>query len=277
MKGNARAVPHIAQAGLRDTLKEQGYFLACICKPEQDLELCDSDTLISQQCRVIKREFLNTDVLRICLSVPENFCFKAGQYISLVRDDGLARSYSIASIPQHELLELHIRLVPNGAMSLWIKNFLKVDDCVSIKGPFGHCSYHTTNSEKPLLLMGTGTGLAPLFGILKDAIFQKHVGPIFLFHGGKTPSALYLSQELRALSKDKPHFQYYPCVLREGTNDIVAMAMDQYVLKNFPWLKSARIYLCGDPSFVTSMRKKLFIAGASSKEIYADAFLPSIR
>lgn len=277
MKGNPLALPHTAQAGLRDTLKEQGYFLACVCRPEQDLELFDSDALILQQCQVIKREFLNADVLRMCLSVPENFNFKAGQYICLVRDDGLTRSYSIASVPHNEQLELHIRLIPNGTMSLWIKNSLKNDDCISIKGPFGHCSYSATNNEQPLLLMGTGTGLAPLYGILKDAMLQKHRGPIVLFHGGKTPSSLYLTEELRELSKEKPQFQYRPCVLSEGTNDIIEIPMDHYVINNIPWLKSARIYLCGDPSFVTSMRKKLFIAGASSKEIYADAFLPSIR
>jgi NAD(P)H-flavin reductase len=117
--------------------------------------------------------------------------------------------------------------------------------------------------------------LAPLYGILRDALKNGHSGPIWLFHGGRNPFSLYLKDQLTEISLLYPNFQYRPCVLSDGTDTIPQIAIDQHILKNFQDLKNARIYLCGDPSLVNTLRKKLFLAGASSKEIYADPFLPS--
>jgi NAD(P)H-flavin reductase len=110
---------------------------------------------------------------------------------------------------------------------------------------------------------------------VQDALQQKHVGPIWLFHGGRNPFSLYLKEELQQIALHNQNFQYRPSVLSGALEGIPEIALDRDILENFPDLKKSRIYLCGDPSLVNLLRKKLFLAGASSKEIYADAFLPS--
>jgi CDP-4-dehydro-6-deoxyglucose reductase len=58
-------------------------------------------------------------------------------------------------------------------------------------------------------------------------------------------------------------------------DDLAVGPIDQIVLKRFPKLSGWRAYVCGDPAIVHSLKKKLFLAGAASKDIYADAFVPA--
>jgi CDP-4-dehydro-6-deoxyglucose reductase len=124
-------------------------------------------------------------------------------------------------------------------------------------------------SEQPLLLIGTGTGLAPLYGILHDALAQGHSGPIHLVHGAVRSSGLYLQDELARLAEANANISYTPTTL-EADGPI-----DQFVLKRFPKPSGFRAFLCGDPAIVQTLRKKLFLSGMDFKEIYADAFLPA--
>lgn len=275
MKSKTPDIPAHAQNGLKESLKKQNYFLACVFKPEMDFEISDPSSEIEIQGQIRNLDLLNDEIVRLRIEPLQEFVFRAGQYITLLRKDGLARSYSIASLPSLGYFELHIRVIKNGKMSSWIKNTLKAGEKISVRGPNGNCFYSTQTKLQPILLAGVGTGLAPLYGILKDALQKNHSGPIELFHGGRNPSSLYLQNELQDLASQHSNFKYHPCVLSEGTVQTPEIPLDQNILKNFHFLKSARIYLCGDPSVVNSLRKKLFIAGASSKEIYADAFLSS--
>lgn len=268
-------IPSYAQNGLKESQKQQGYFLSCVFKPEMDLDISDPGTEIEIQGQIRKIHLIHQEVIGLQIEPTEGFTFRAGQYITLIRKDRLARSYSISSLPSTGCLELHIRVIPNGKMSSWIKHTLREGEQVSIRGPNGNCFYSTPTKLQPILLAGTGTGLAPLYGILKDALQQNHSGPIWLFHGGRNRFSLYLQDELQKIATVHENFKYFPCVLSEGSSEIPEIPLDQNILKNFHFLKDSRVYLCGEPLVVNSLRKKLFIAGASAKEIYADAFLSS--
>lgn len=145
-----------------------------------------------------------------------------------------------------------------------------------LQGPSGACFYTEGKPEQPLLLAGTGTGLAPLIGIVRDALAREHRGPIWLFHGAVHTAGLYLYQELRLLAGRFRNFRYIPTVLEGAPPEGgVTGALDQCVLSTFPNLDGWRGYVCGDPAFVNSLRKKIFLAGIASKEIHTDAFVPS--
>ncbi|MDP1166043.1 hypothetical protein Q6281_31615, partial [Klebsiella pneumoniae] len=66
--------------------------------------------------------------------------------------------------------------------------------------------------ERPLILIGTGSGIAPLHGILRDALRQGHTGPIHIYHGTRQPEDLYLDQSLHDLASRHDNVHYYPCV-----------------------------------------------------------------
>jgi NAD(P)H-flavin reductase len=170
-----------------------------------------------------------------------------------------------------------VALLPNGRMSGWLHAEAQPADRVDLIGPLGTCFYTPADSEQPLLLAGTGTGLAPLYGIARDALSQNHRGEIHLFHGCLTRAGLYLERELRELQAKYPNFHYYPCALNGPVEDEVHLgAIDAYIKETLPSLKGHRVYLCGHPDTVKLLQKNAFLAGASMHDILADAFLPSV-
>ncbi len=278
MRAHSSSPPKKSQIGLKDTLQASGYFLSCICSPDEDMEvsLPGSDTVARIGARVHAKSMLNADILRLILRCDEKFDFKAGQFISLHRPDGLIRSYSIANCMNGDgVVELHIRKLPNGQMSGWVQDILEIGDTIELTGPSGSCFYIPNNLEGGILLIGTGSGLAPLNGIVRDALAQGHQGPILLYHGSWKPAGLYLVEELRQLSREHSNFEYNPCV-DEDAEDFMKMGRaDQIALCEVPNLKGWSVFLCGHPEMVRTARKSAFLSGASMASIYADPFVIS--
>ena len=139
----------------------------------------------------------------------------------------------------------------------------------------GHCHYLEGNSEQPLLLIGTGTGLAPLYGIIRDALENhNHSGEIHLFHGSRDASGLYFEDKLREMEKNHPNFHYMPCLSGEvKSRKYTKGRANQIALEKFIKLDGWRVYLCGQPDMVLQTKRMAYLQGASLKEIYADAFL----
>ena len=240
-----------------------------VTTPGQDVRLGATITSLN---------LLSRDVLQVRLRCDAAISFRAGQYVSVVRESGLARSYSVASLPEEGELELHVRRIAGGKMSGWLHNGARVGERVTILGPSGECFYVPGKEEQPMLLIGTGTGLAPLYGIVRDALRHQHRGPIHLFHGALHSGGLYLVDELRRLAKRHSQVEYTPSVLNGSESEGLAIgSIDQVVLKRFPKLNGWRGYVCGDPDLVKSLKKKLFLSGMASRDIYSDAFLPAAQ
>jgi len=267
--------PSESQNGLKDTLKQQNYFLACICRPTGDMTIGLSSVSPRHTVKVLEKDLLNESVMRIHLEKPADFSYRAGQFINLLRpSDELTRSYSLASVPDDDFLDLHIKRVPDGQMSSWIFDTLRVGDEVIFFGPAGDCFYVPGKPEQPLLLIGTGTGLAPLYGILRDVLSEGHTGAVHLFHASLAAPGLYLVQELRDFAAQYGHFNYTPCVLQgetpEGGKQGNIADLPAQVLGS---LSGYRIFLCGDPPIVNALRQKSFLAGASMQDIFSDPFV----
>ena len=280
MQAERGEVPAQAQEGLKASLKAQGFFLACQCIPTQDMCVRDPDTLgFETLVRVSEKHFLNASVIALTLTPESPFEGRPGQYLTLMTPQNLARSYSITSDPEREsVITLHIKLFPDGAMGQWLRS-ASLGDEMRVRGPYGGCFYaQEEDTSFPLVLAGTGTGLAPLYGILKDALAKGHEGPIHLFHGSLKAQDLYLEEELRALDNQHANFTYIPCVLHtDGASSAYIQGdFKEIVLKGLPQDKArARLFLCGAPEMVNTLKTKAFLAGLSSKYIFADAFLPS--
>ncbi len=269
------SVPASSQSGLKPTLCSQNYFLACQLVPDEDITVTlPDDALVTGHAIVAGLDRLNEDICRVLLEPATALYYHAGQYISLRRQDGLARSYSLASVPsvdQH--LELHVRRMDNGRMSNWINDALKVGDPMDFRGPYGDCFYLPDAPEQDLLLIGTGTGLSPLVGIARDALQSQHRGDIHLFHGSRAIKDLYLDRYLRELADAHPNFHYQACVTGESTPDGVRQGRaNNIAFSEFPDLSGKRVFVCGLPEMVHSARKTAYLNGAAMDDIMADAF-----
>lgn len=272
-----------AQQGLKPGLVAQGYFLPCVCVPEEDLEVAapGEGVIARVEAVVVQKVPLNREIIRLRLRCQGRFPHRAGQFVHLRRNDGLVRSYSIASVPSADEdpeIDLHVRRLAGGAMTEWIHDSLDAGDSLEIAGPAGDCWYAGEDPEQPMLLIGTGSGLAPLWGIVQDAVDRGHTGPIRLYHGSWRAEGLYLVEELRQLVREVAGFEYHPCVDAFDGEPLEGYRLgraDQVALDDNPQLKGWRVYLCGHPDLVAATRKKAFLAGASMREIFADPFVLS--
>ncbi len=268
------AVPHAAQAGLKDTLRAQGYFLPCVCHPLDDLEIARPDAALTRIEAVVSHITpLSQDVVCVGLSGSQPVHYRPGQFINLFKDETTARSYSLASVAADGELRLHVRRFANGQVSQWIHHELQTGDLVQLSPPTGNCFYLPGNPEQPMLLIGTGTGLAPLYGIARDALQQGHQGPIHLYHGSRDQAGLYLVEQLQAMLQQHANFHYWPCVSGEQVPEgfVPGRALD-VALAETPALEGWRVFLCGNPEMVKTARKRAFLAGAAMRDIFSDAF-----
>jgi len=279
LKATAGTVPKSAQLGLKPSQQQQGYFLSCVCRPEAALSVERCDAAATYEARVLRVESLSAEVLRVWLSRPAGLEFRAGQFVQLERPgDGLMRPYSLASLPSEDELELHVARLPNGRMSGWLAN--AVGQPLLVRGPFGECSYTMGEPDRPLILAGTGTGLSPLLGVLREAAENEHLGPISLFHGSRQLTGLYLRAELATLAARLPTLSLIGSVLsltaeeqqQPGPWQLETGELDQLVISRYPKPVEHRLFLCGNPALVQRLRKRAYLAGASLSRIHCDAF-----
>ncbi len=266
-------LPPASQEGLTPGQKATGYFLACVCVPTSDLVIMrpgDVGREIDAEVRAIEK--LAPDIVRLRLEA-DGFDYRPGQFLELIARDDLRRHYSLASHPdEDDFLELHIRLHDNGRMSRLLRNEIIAGARLRIAGPSGACIYEGVDPDQPMALIGAGTGLAPLYGVLREALGCGHRGPIRLYHGARNTSGLYLGDALQSLAGRQAHFDYKPVVLDPSAplgGDVSALA-----LATVTGFAETAFFLCGGENLVNRLRREIFLRGASLNQIRADVFLP---
>ena len=272
--------PASSQTGLSEAWIDRGCFLACQCIPSEALDVEACDAVGTFESRVASVEHLASDVIRVQLEAPSGFEYRAGQFLQLERDGGVSRPFSIASLPGAGLIELHVALRRGGAMSPWLSSALAQP--IRVRGPFGECFYFDNEPERPLLLAGTGTGLAPLLGVTRAALAANHRAPIHLYHGSSRREGLYLMGELATLSAQAPTLSVYGSVLSaEGTGhtlssercQVQAESLDRLILNDPLDFAACRVYLCGGPEMVQRLRQRIYLSGAPRSRIHCDPFV----
>jgi len=268
--------PASSQIGLKKSLQKKGYFLACTCKPETDMQVSwPNDHDIFGHATVLTKEFISSDICRLTLETSIPLYYHAGQFINLKRSNRVIRSYSLASVPSLDnYLEVHIKRKENGKFSNWIFDRVEPWKNIDIQGPGGECYYRTGFQKMNLLLIGTGTGIAPLTGIARDALNSDHQGDIYVYHGSHDVNGLYLHQELTRMQQDYSQFNYSGCVsstevpdqhFRHGRAHDIAFS-DHSILDN--WV----VFMAGLPAMITSASHMAEQAGVQKQHILAESF-----
>jgi len=264
-----------SQKAIRPGLQSAGYFLPCVCVPDENLELAQPrEADLYSRAVVTVKELFAKDVCRLCLEPSTPLYYHAGQFINLKHPCGLTRSYSLASVPMENVnLELHVKRVPGGEFSNWIFDKLAQGDELEFHGPHGNCYYVPGSVNQNLLLIGNGTGAAPLLGIVRDALFSHHEGKILLFHGSHTAEGLYLHKQFQELAQDHSNFLYFPCVSGDQVPDghlkgraHIAAFTHCHDLHNW------HVFVAGHPQMVREVEATSLRLGAAPGEIHADPY-----
>ena len=278
-------IPVQSQAGLSAAEKNLGYFLPCVCVVQSDMSIRHiGSASAAVETEVISSELLPQNILILKLRAP--FSFKAGQFCNLFKDEKIFRSYSIASKTDDDLLEFHIKAIESGKFSSWAKAELKPGDKIRVQGPYGKCIYtkEADSQKQNLLLAGIGTGLAPLIGVIKDALGDNRDTNIDLVLGSKSSDGFYLSETLEDLSSQYPNLSVHWLHAADDVSDpklvnpkSVAGDIYEFVKTQYPNLSGHRVFLCGAESFVKKMKKTCYLNDASLSDIMSDVFTPSSK
>lgn len=266
----------------------QGFILTCRAVPQSDLVL-ESRQVTDESAFPIKKmpvrvaalEKKSADVVQLRLQLPatETFRYHAGQYIEFILRDGARRAYSMANAPHTQAeapgVELHIRHMPGGKFTDHVFGAMKEKDILRVEGPFGSF-YLREDSDKPIVLLASGTGFAPIKALIEHLQFKGSTRAVTLYWGGRRPQDLYLHDWVLARAAEMPQLRYVPVVsdaLPEDSWSGRTGFVHQAVLDDFADLSGHQVYACGAPIVVESARTAYSAErGLPAEEFYADAF-----
>ena len=228
-------------------------------------------------CRVNKLEHLAHDVIRIYLKIPESqrLQFLAGQYIDVLLKDHAPRAFSIANAPHDDdYIELQIRHVSGGYFSAQLFNQIQEKALLRIKGPLG-TFFLREDSERPSILIGGGTGFAPLKGMLEHAFYTAVDKPLHLFRGVRARRDLYLDELPRQWQQQHENFQYTPVLSEPMAEDDwsgeTGFVTDS-VIRHYPDLSAYDVYMSGPPVMVEAGHSLFLKHGLDETRFFSDAF-----
>jgi CDP-4-dehydro-6-deoxyglucose reductase len=228
-------------------------------------------------CRVSHIEHLAHDVIRIYLKVPDSqrLLFLAGQYIDILLKDNRRRAFSIANAPHDdEFIELHVRYVEGGYFSDQVFHHMKEKAILRIQAPLG-TFYLREESERPVILVGGGTGFAPLKGMLEHAFHSEVKRPLHLFWGVRARRDLYLPELPVHWTEQHENFSYTPVLSEPGPEDDwtgeTGLVTDS-VIRQYPDLGQFDIYMSGPPVMVNAGHALFSGHGMDESRFFSDAF-----
>jgi CDP-4-dehydro-6-deoxyglucose reductase, E3 len=215
-------------------------------------------------------------VLKLQLPANEKLQYHAGQYVEFILRDGARRSYSMANAPHtSEQLELHIRHLPGGKFTDHVFGTMKEKDILRVEGPYGSF-YLREDSAKPIILLASGTGFAPIKAIIEHAKMKHSMRPMHLYWGCRSKADVYLHEWALAAAADMPNLTYIPVLSDAKPEDAWQGRtgfVHQSVLQDLPDLSGHQVYACGVPVMVDSARRDFTaLAGLPEDEFFADSF-----
>ena len=228
--------------------------------------------------RVSSLERKSHDVMIVRLQLPANdpFNYRPGQYVEFLLRDGSRRSYSMANAPHNGPgLELHVRHMPGGKFTDHVFGVMKEKEIQRIEGPFGSF-FLREDSDKPMVLLASGTGFAPIKALIEHMQFQGITRRATLYWGGRRPEDLYMEDWVRAKLLEMPNLDYVPVISDALPQDAWTGRtgfVHRAVLEDLPDLSGYQVYACGAPIVVDSARNDYCeLAGLAEEEFFADAF-----
>jgi CDP-4-dehydro-6-deoxyglucose reductase len=265
-----------------------GFILTCCATPQTDCVVearsvpgAGEFPILKLPSRVLSLEKPTADVAVLKLQLPanQNLQYRAGQYVEFILREGARRSYSMANAP-HLLgtppaIELHIRHMPGGKFTDHVFGAMKEKDILRMEGPFGSFFLREA-SEKPLVLLASGTGFAPIKALIEHMEFKGITRPAVLYWGCRSKADLYLHEWAEAAAARLPHLRYVPVLSEPKPEDGWTGRtgfVHQAVMADLPDLSGHQVYACGAPVMVESAQRD-FIAKCHlpEDEFFADSF-----
>lgn len=281
---------------LNDMERESGHILLCrsIAYSDMEVELLNYDEEILSKSIAVKTfegkitqiDRLTHDIrgIRIALTAPMKFW--AGQYVDITvtteKGETITRSFSMANTPdQTEELAFIIKKYPEGRFSGELDaGGIQVGAAVTVTGPYGTC-FRREEREGPVILVGAGSGMAPIWSILHDHLASGEDRPVYFFYGARTRDDLFHLDRIEALVADHPGVRFIPVLSHadddgdwSGDRGFVHERVDA-VLKELDLDGEGDVYACGPPPMIDALQPVLFMNGFDAERVFFDRFTTS--
>jgi len=210
------------------------------------------------------------------LECDRDFNYLPGQFVNLKFEDPfgkqgqMQRAYSIASKPNGKCFELCIEIIENGCGTTYIDSWV-VGEKIQIKAPFGHCTLNEDNQEE-LILIATGTGIAPIKSILETLAAQKDTRRIDFFFGLRYEEDLIYQAEIEALAKELPNLNYKLTLSKPSENWTGLKGRVTSHLKNFDMSHLPDLFICGSLAMAKDVMQIAKEKGIERKKIHLEAY-----
>ncbi len=236
----------------------------------------------------IKRIIEETkDSVTLCFKQPglRKINYKAGQYITLIlRINGrkYARPYSLSSAPSVDsFLEITVKRIPDGIVSNYINNELKVGDVLEVMEPMGDFTFDSLNPARTIYLWGIGSGITPLYSLTKEILKTRPNTSIHLVYGNKLKESTIFSKQLLHLHQENAnklkltHFYSQENIINDGkevlkgriTPDFVSNLVSQ----NANYKESVH-YICGPIGLKDTIKSTLFTLNIPASSVFTEDF-----
>jgi propane monooxygenase reductase subunit len=275
---------------LADYEREQGYVLLCRSHAYSDLTVellnYDEETILSGlpvqtvQTVVSAIEPLTHDIKHLVLQLvePRELRFRAGQYVDIrIPGSEEHRSYSMANTPAtNSHLEFILKVFPGGRFSSLLDESF-VGTALEVTGPYGSCILRE-NSERDVVLIGGGAGMAPLWSLLNDIAARGLQRRVTFYYGARSRRDLFYLDKIDELRARLPEFRFIPALSEplpqdhwQGETGLIT----EVVARTLSAGSEVDVYLCGPAAMIDAALPLLVRKGIREERMLFDKFTPT--
>ena len=221
-------------------------------------------------------------VKTLVLESPDWPGHRSGQHVDvrLTAEDGYQaqRSYSIASAPENERLEITVERLDDGEVSPYLAEELVVGDKLELRGPIGGYFVWEAGQDGPLLLVAGGSGVVPLMAMLRHRAATGADVPARLLYSSRTLEEVIYRDELDRLSATDPALEVHYALTREQPEGWSGYArrVDEEILRETVYPNGEGVaFVCGPTRFVETVANGLLAVGYAPERVRTERFGPT--
>ena len=229
------------------------------------------------------------DAVSILFNVPEelksHYTFVAGQYVNLkVTLDGqeIRRAYSICSAPKSGELRIAVKAVKNGFFSKFVNEKLAVGNVIEVGTPEGKFTFEPkTDRQKNYAAFVAGSGITPVFSILKSVLEEEPNSTFVLVYGNKSEKDTIFHNQLHDLQLQYVGRLFVQYVYSQSTADNALLGRIDHTTVNFILknkhneMEFSKFYLCGPEEMINLVSNTLKENNISESDIKFELFSTS--
>ena len=230
----------------------------------------------------IKNE--TSDTVSVAFEIPEGdkntFDYTSGQYLTLkfnINGNEERRSYSMCSSPfSGEPIRIAVKRVDKGLVSNHINDVIKVGDQIEVMSPQGNFTLETSLEQKTYVAFAAGSGITPIWSMIKSVLDNEPGSKFVLFYGNKTSDSTIFKNEIDSLTGER--LSVYHILSREETSDSIRNGRidknkaTEFLKSNLDLLKSKAFFICGPEEMIFNVKDVLQTLGVSEDKIKFELF-----